>query len=294
MAILGPTASGKTAIGVEVAKRLGAEIISIDSMQVYRGMDIGTAKPNLLERGGVVHHMIDVAEPSDAFSVADFRQMGQELLSQRSEDATVIVGGSGLHFRALVDPLTFAPTDAATRSELEESDPSELISELERADPDSGLHVALDNPRRVIRAVEILRLTGGSPSKRAATEEAQMVRRFESEIEFRAVGIDAGENLEERVRRRLLTMRKGGLVDEVKGLRQDLGRTAGAAVGYREILELLDGKISVEEAFTAIEGNTRKLARRQRTWFHRDPRIQWIPWSEKAVDMAARVIEVVS
>lgn len=291
---MGPTASGKTAVGVELARRLDAEVLSIDSMQIYRGMDIGTAKPTLIERQGVQHHMIDIVEPSEEYSVSDFRNKGRQILSRRSEQTTVIVGGSGLHFRSLVDPMSFAPTDTELRSELEGTDLVDLLFELETKDPDAGLHVDLQNPRRVVRAVEILRLTGQTPAQRAATEEAKMIQRYESELEFSAIGIDAGAELDERITRRLSEMRSGGLVDEVKKLRGSMGRTASAAVGYREVLEFLRGDSMLDEAFEKIGVSTRKLARRQRTWFQRDPRIQWIPWSESPVDLAERTIEVLS
>lgn len=289
---MGPTASGKTSAAIELAQRLQAEIISIDSMQVYRGMDIGTAKPGLLERRGITHHMVDIVDPSQEFTVSEFRAMARAVLEDRSDQPTVIVGGSGLHFRAIVDPMSFAPTDPAVRAGLDEQDLADLVETLVRIDPEAGDHVALQNKRRVVRALEIHQLVGQTPSQRAATEEAAMIRRYESELEFNAVGIDAGERTGERIEARLDSMRHGGLVDEVKGLKNEMGRTASAAVGYREILDFLDDRHSLEEALTRIGRNTSKLARRQRTWFQRDPRIQWIPWSANPADMAERVIEV--
>lgn len=281
-------------MGIELAIQLDAEVISIDSMQVYKGMDIGTAKPRVLERKGVLHHMIDIVDASEEFSVADFRRRGRQVLDSRSHETTVIVGGSGLHFRSLVDPMSFAPTDSEVRSSLEAADLVDLQLELETQDPDAGLHVDLQNRRRVVRAVEILRLTGQTPSQRLATAEAQMIHRYESELEFSAIGIDADAAIDDRISSRLATMRAGGLVDEVKRLRGSLGRTASAAVGYREVLEFLRGDCTLDEAFRQIEVNTRRLARRQRTWFQRDPRIQWIPWSESAADLTERAIEVLS
>lgn len=257
-------------------------------------MDIGTAKPSPLERRGITHHMVDVVDPGEEFSVSEFRAMARSVLSERSGQPTVIVGGSGLHFRAIVDPMSFAPTDPAVRADLDEMDLTELVETLTRIDPAAGDHVALQNKRRVVRAIEIHQLSGQTPSQRAVTEEAAMIRRYQSELEFNAIGIDAGERTDKRIETRLESMREGGLVDEVKGLRTALGRTARAAVGYREILDFLDGRCSLDEAFTRIGRNTLKLARRQRTWFQRDPRIQWIPWSEHPTDMAKRVIEVLT
>ena len=293
LAVLGPTASGKTSTAIEIALHLGAEIISVDSMQVYRGMDVGTAKPTVIERRGVPHHLIDVVEPEAEFSVADFRRLGRQVI----EDATtpvVIIGGSGLHFRALVDPMSFAPTDDALRAELEERDLDAMASELVQLDPDAGQHVDLANKRRVVRALEVALLTGETPSGRAASAEAEELKRYVPELEFRAVGLDAGTGTDERIDERLDEMRQGGLVEEVHRLRDRLGRTARTAVGYREVLQHLEGALTVDEAFEAIRHNTRKLAKKQRTWFQRDPRIHWIPWMDNESDRVERVMEILS
>lgn len=280
-------------MAVQIAERLGAEIISVDSMQVYVGMDIGTAKPNLLERRGIPHHLIDVANPETEFSVADFRLIGRETL-ESSEANMVITGGSGLHFRALVDPMSFAPTDPQLRTELEKTPIDDLIAELRRIDPEMDGHVDVANPRRVIRAVEIWRLSGETPSQRASSAEAEDLRRYVPEIDFTAVGVDPGDALDRRVESRLEEMRSGGLVEEVSRLQPHLGRTARNAVGYREILDSLDGLSSVDEAFEKAARNTRKLARKQRTWFQRDPRIRWIPWYDDVADRVDRVMEAMS
>jgi len=278
-------------MAIEIADRIGAEILSVDSMQVYRGMDVGTAKPTIIERRGVPHHMIDVAEPSQEFSVADFRRMGRKVLDS-IESPVVVTGGSGLHFRALVDPMSFAPTDPAQRAELEQSSLQSLLTELEDADPVAGRHVDLANKRRVVRAVEIYRLTGETPSERASSAEAEELDKYVPEVSFTAVGVDPGGNVDERIERRLADMRSGGLVEEVRALGQRLGRTARSAVGYKEILEYLDGNLSLDEAFDAIERNTRKLAKKQRTWFQRDPRIRWIPWMDDESERVDRAMEV--
>ena len=280
-------------MAVLLAERLGAEIISVDSMQVYVGMDIGTAKPNLLERGGVPHHMIDIAGPESEFSVAEFRRIGRQVM-ESSGAPILITGGSGLHFRALVDPMSFAPTDPELRAGLETISSDELVAELRSIDPEVDLHLDLANQRRVIRAVEIWRLTGESPSRRASSAEADDLRRYVPEIEFTAVGLDPGDALEPRVEARLKGMRAGGLVEEVTTLRDRLGRTARSAVGYREILDALEGLSSVDEAFEKAARNTRKLARRQRTWFQRDPRIRWIPWLDDIGSRADRALEALS
>jgi tRNA dimethylallyltransferase len=278
-------------MAIEIAGRIGAEIVSVDSMQVYRGMDIGTAKPTLIERRGVLHHMIDLVEPSDEFSVAEFRRIGRQVLDS-SDAPMVVTGGSGLHFRALVDPMSFAPTDAGLRAELEESSLGAHVAELQEADPEAGRYVDLANERRVIRAVEIYRLTGETPASRASSAEAGELDKYIPEVAFTAVGVDPGAEVDERIRLRLTEMRSGGLVDEVRSLRGKLGRTARSAVGYREILDHLEGRSSLDEAFEAIARNTRKLARRQRTWFQRDPRVRWIPWMDDQSERVARALEV--
>lgn len=280
-------------MAIEIALEIGGEVISVDSMQVYRGMNIGTAKPTLIERRGVQHHMIDVADPWEDFTVADFRREGKKIMNS-VDRPLIITGGSGLHFRSLVDPMTFAPTDADLRAELEEANPQDLVEELVEMDPEAAERVDLANNRRVVRAVEIARLTGETPSSRAATEEAEDIRRYRSEVEFMAVGLDPRGELDERVEHRLRAMRRGGLVQEVRGLRDRLGRTARAAVGYREVLAHIAGELTEDEAFEAAADNTKKLAKKQRTWFQRDPRIRWIPWSDHADERTERVLEVLS
>ena len=190
----------------------------------------------------------------------------------------LITGGSGLHFRALVDPMSFAPTDPELRAELEEQPLEDLVSELRDTDPEVDLHVDLANRRRVIGRSRSCGSAASHQAQRASSAEAEDLRRYVPEIEFTAVGIDPGDALEPRVEARLKAMRAGGLVEEVTGLRDRLGRTARKAVGYREILDALDGLSTIDEAFEKAARSTRQLARRQRTWFQRDPRIRWIPW----------------
>ena len=293
LAVLGPTASGKTEIAVGIAERVGGEVVSVDSMQVYRGLDIGAAKPTLSQRRGVAHHMIDVAAPEDEFSVAEFRRQGRAII-ESSDVPLVIAGGSGLHFRALVDPMRFAPTDAGVRAELERLSLRELTAVLEEADPDARHHVDLANRRRVVRAVEILRLTGETPARRAGAAEARDFRRYVPEIGFTAVGVDPGGLLDERIGARLGAMAASGLVSEVRALRRRLGRPARNAVGYREVLAFLDGEITEPEAFERAARSTRKLAKRQRTWFRRDPRIRWLRWRPGVAERVALALEALS
>jgi len=293
LAVVGPTASGKSDMAVGIAERVDGEVVSVDSMQVYRGLDIGAAKPTLTQRRGVAHHMIDVAAPEDEFSVAEFQRQGRAII-EASDVPLVIAGGSGLHFRALVDPMRFPPTDAAVRAELERLSLRELVAVLEEADPDSRLHVDLANRRRVVRAVEILRLTGETPAGRACAAEARDFRRYIPEIRFTAVGVDPGGLLDERIGRRLGEMAASGLVSEVRSLRRRLGRTARRAVGYREVLAFLDGETGEPEAFDRAARSTRKLAKRQRTWFRRDPRIRWLRWRPGAAERVELALEALS
>jgi tRNA dimethylallyltransferase len=256
-------------------------------------MDIGTAKPNVIEQQGIRHHMIDVVDPESEFSVAEFRQQGRAVMI--SVDSPIIItGGSGLHFRALVDPMSFAPTDPQLRSELERSQLADLVAEVTTADPDAGSHVDMANTRRVIRAVEILRLSGETPSIRADSEEAGRFREYKPEIDFTAVGLDAEDATEPRIEGRLVQMREDGLTDEVRGLLGRMGRTARSAVGYRELADHLEGNSTEEDAFRLTAGSTKKLARKQRTWFRRDPRIRWIPWTEDVDERTDRALEALS
>ena len=275
---------------MELARRTGAEIISVDSMQVYRGMDIGTAKPTVLERREIRHHMVDIVEPEADYSVSEFSETGRRIL-EGAGLPLIIAGGSGLHFRSLVDPMSFAPTDPELRPHLDELPLEELRVELESVDAGAAEHVDMHNKRRVVRALEVFRLGGGTPTERSQTAEADRLRRYDADYEFRGFGLDPGERSEELIVKRLQRMRGGGLVDEVTDLAQRLGKTARAAVGYREVLDALEGNRTLDSAFDEIARNSRKLARRQRTWFQRDPRVQWIPWSEDPIQMCNRIQE---
>lgn len=265
-----------------MADRYGASIFSVDSMQVFRGMDIGTAKPSKAVRARVVHHMIDVAQPSVDFSVMEFQDMGRRALhdARATGSRTVIVGGSGLHFRSIVDPMTFAPTDVEIRDELEAMSLDKLQKLLVGIDVAAAEVLDLHNPRRVIRAIEVWRLSGETPSERAASEESKAVRSYRSFIEHASFGLDAGSLSSERIEARLHTMLRKGLLDEVRGLAPDLGRTAAQAVGYKELLDVVTGQGEISDASAEIIRATRALVKRQRTFFRRDPRIEWIPWQD--------------
>jgi tRNA dimethylallyltransferase len=280
VAVIGPTASGKSTLAEALADRTGADIVSVDSMQVYRGMDIGTAKPDRTARDRYGYHLIDLVDASEDLTVAAYQAAGDAVLDGLADGATpiVLVGGSGLHFRALVDPLDFPPTDEALRMELEAATRRDLLEELVAADPGAGDVVDLANPRRVLRAVEVLRLTGETPSGRVASAQATAVRDYKASRRFIGIGVDSGDELSTRVAARFDTMLEAGLVDEVAALAPRIGRTAAQAVGYKELLPVVAGERSIDEGRAAAIRATLALAKRQRTFFRRDPRIAWIPW----------------
>jgi tRNA dimethylallyltransferase len=249
-------------------------------MQVYRGMDIGTAKADATERRQVRHHLLDLCDPSHDMSVAEFQQHGRRALADldRREVTPVICGGSGLHFRSLVDPLSFPPNDPEVRAELEALDPQAARDRLIHLDPQAADYVDLANPRRVVRALEIVALTSLLPSQRAVTAEAAAVREYKPVVDFVAVGLDPGTDLEDRVVVRFDSMIEQGLLAEVADLAPSLGRLASQAVGYKELLPVVAGEVELGDGRAAAIQATRLLAKRQRTFFRRDPRIHWVPW----------------
>ena len=264
-------------------------------MQVYRGMDIGTAKPSPQVREEIAHYMIDVTEPSDAYSVAEFQREGVSAIEELELTGTpvIVAGGSGLHFRALVDPLEFPPTDAVLRTALESADAEALVVELLAADPAAGAHIDLANPRRVVRAVEVLRLTDATPSARRDDVGSRRVRNYVAARPVAAVGFDPGDALWERIETRLDGMIDCGLVAEIRGLADRLGPTARQAVGYKELLFHVGGGQSLQEARVAAMNATAAVARSQRTFFRRDPRITWLPWDDDPDQRSLSVLEAV-
>ena len=285
LAIVGPTAAGKTQVALEVARRTNAVILSVDSMQVYRGMDVGTAKPTPAERAEIPHEMIDVVDPSVDFTVPAFQAMAVERIDARRAPV-IVVGGSGLHFRSVVDPMTFAPRDDQVRHELEELESEAAVSQLLGIDPGAGEHVDLSNPRRVLRALEVALLTGAGPTERSNRAEAIAVREYVPARPFVGVGIDPGDLLSDRIDARVDEMFASGLVAETDRLVGRMGRNASKALGYAEILACRDAGLPARDAIAAVKRNTLALARRQRTWFRRDPRIEWLA---PDIDMASAV-----
>jgi tRNA dimethylallyltransferase len=280
-ALVGPTASGKTEAGLALARSLGAPVASVDSMLVYRGMDIGTAKPTLLQRAEVPHHLIDLADPAERFTVARFQQEARSVL--RGNPSALLIGGSGLYFRAVVDDLRFPPEDpvvrAALEAEADEYGPEDLFHRLAEADPVAAERIDPANVRRVVRALEVMELTGTPFSDFAATWEIY----DSSRARVAGIRVDA-DVLDTRVRERVAAMLEAGFLDEVRGLvARGFGSwfTATQAIGYAELAQHLDGRLALDEAVTATIKRTKALARRQMAWFRRDPRVLWFNAGDK-------------
>lgn len=276
VALVGPTASGKTEAGVALAEMLHREILSVDSMLVYRGMDIGTAKPSAADRARVPHHLLDLAEPSERFTVARFQAQARRVLAD--VERPLLVGGSGLYLRAVADDLVFPPEDAATRADLQAQaralGPEALARRLADLDPAAAAKIEPGNVRRLVRALEVPAITGTPFSAFAETWERYDPARL------RAAGINIERAvLAERITRRVATMLEAGVLEEVRGL-LDRGfggwLTATQAIGYAELAAHLDGRLSLEEAVEQTVKRTKELARRQMAWFRRDPRIHWL------------------
>ncbi|PXY19755.1 tRNA (adenosine(37)-N6)-dimethylallyltransferase MiaA [Prauserella muralis] len=278
VAVVGPTATGKTALGVELALALGGEVVNADAMQLYRGMDIGTAKATPEERRGVPHHLLDVLDVTETASVAayqrDARAVIEELLARGR--VPVFVGGSGLYVQAVVDDLRFPGTDPGVRAQLEDEarrhGTRRLYARLAEADPAAAEAILPSNVRRIVRALEVIAITGEPFS-------ANLPKPGEPRYGTVLVGVDRDvAELDARVDRRVEHMFAAGLVDEVRalearGLRE--GRTASRALGYQQVLDALDSGGDLGAAAEATAQATRRFVRRQRSWFRRDDRIRW-------------------
>ena len=278
LALVGPTAAGKTELALALAERLGAEVVSADAMLVYRGMDIGTAKPTPQERARVPHHLVDLVDPGEEFSVARFQPLARAAIADvlRRGRAPLLVGGSGLYFQAVVDDFVFPPTDPAVRARLEAEAAAtglpELYGRLAAADPAAAARIQPGNLRRTVRALEVMELTGRPFSSfRAAMDDP--VSRYRLTV----LGLDPGAELvRARVAERVAAMAAAGLVEEVRRLAgRPLSRTARQALGYKELLDAMEQGTAVAEALEAVVRRTRSYARRQLAWFRRDPRVRW-------------------
>ncbi|MFW6720179.1 tRNA (adenosine(37)-N6)-dimethylallyltransferase MiaA [Streptomyces sp. MAR4 CNY-716] len=282
VAVVGATAAGKSELGITLARRLGGEIVNADSMQLYRGMNIGTAKLTPAERQGVPHHLLDVWDVTETASVAAYQSLARaeiDRLGARGRTA-VLVGGSGLYVRGAVDAMDFPGTDPAVRARLEaelaDAGPGPLHARLAAADPEAARAILPGNGRRIVRALEVIELTGRPFTANLPAHE--------SVYDTLQIGIAVPRpELAERIARRVDRMWRAGLVDEVRrleaeGLRE--GRTASRALGYQQVLSFLAGECTEAEARDETVRATRRFARRQETWFRRDPRVHWISGSE--------------
>ena len=290
LALVGPTASGKTEASLEIAEALGAEILSIDSMLVYRGMDVGTAKPTVEQRARVPHHLIDLVEPSEPFSVAAFQAAAREAADdvRRRGLRPLLVGGSGLYFRAVVDELEFPGTRPDVREELEDEAEAwgaeRMHGRLTDLDPVAAGKIEPGNVRRTVRALEVAAITG-----RPFSSYADAWSDYPADRVVVAGVRPAGDELATRVGERVRHMLEAGWLDEVRSL-VDRGfgswLTATQAIGYAELARHLAGELELDEAVTLTVRRTKELARRQLAWFRRDPRIRWFNVGEKGASAA--------
>ncbi|MHA6620840.1 tRNA (adenosine(37)-N6)-dimethylallyltransferase MiaA [Pseudonocardia sp. DLS-67] len=279
IAVVGPTATGKSDLGVALARALDGEVVNADAMQLYRGMNVGTAKLTPFERAGVPHHLLDVLDVTDTAAVAAYQREARAVVERLLAvgRTPVLVGGSGLYVQAVVDDLEFPGTDPALRAELEselaERGPAALHTRLAAVDPAAAEAVLPSNGRRIVRALEVVALTGKPFPARLPTAGTP---RYDAVL----LGIDRPTaDLDQRVARRVARMFAGGLVDETRGLltrglRE--GRTASRALGYQQVVAALDGAGDLAAAAADTVVATRRFVRRQRSWFRRDRRIHWL------------------
>ena len=282
VSIVGPTASGKSALAMAVAQQIGAEIVNADAFCLYRGMDIGTAKPSLADRRTVPHHLIDTHEIEESVDVVGYREQARAAIQEvRSRGpVALLVGGSGLYVQAVLDDLRFPGTDPLVRRRLEddlaEVGAQRMHDRLVQVDPVAAAAILATNGRRIVRALEVNEITGGSF---VATLKAN-----EPWVPALRIGWDPGvAEVDRAIEERVAAMWRQGFVEEVESLRDRLAqaRTASRAVGYRQILDALDSGEDPDTARTPTVIATRRLARRQRAWFRRDPRVRWLQsWSQ--------------
>lgn len=294
VAVVGPTAAGKTDLSLDLAETLGGEVVNTDSMQVYRGMDVGTAKLPETERRGITHHLLDVLDVTEPATVAEFQGWARAVVDDcRGRGVVpVLVGGSALYTRAVLDRFEFPGTDPTVRAALEillEVEGAEAMhARLAAVDPVAAAAIIPTNGRRVVRALEVVEITG----KPFSATLPRLEYFYDHAVQ---VGVDIPRDvLDERIERRVRHMWEAGLVDEVRrlagaGLRE--GRTAQRALGYQQVLAFLDGEISEDEAFEQTVAGTRRFARKQDAWFRKDPRITWVRWDDP--DRVAHAVSAV-
>jgi tRNA dimethylallyltransferase len=294
IAVVGPTAAGKSGLAVALARALGGEVVNADSMQVYRGMDIGTAKLTLAERQGVPHHLLDLWDVRQTANVADYQRLARTAITAITGRGRVpiLAGGSGLYVRAALEDLTFPGTDPQVRArleaELDERGAGPLHTRLAAADPAAAAAILPSNGRRIVRALEVIELTG-RPFSATLPDYA-------ASVPARQLGLKLPrEELDRRIETRVDEMFAAGFEDEVRkleqaGLRE--GRTASRALGYQQLLRYLAGEWTLDQARAETVRATRRFARRQESWFRRDPRITWL--GTTAPDLLAQALAAIS
>jgi tRNA dimethylallyltransferase len=279
VAVVGPTATGKSALGIAIAQQLGGEVVNADSMQLYRGMDVGTAKLTEAERDGVPHHLLDIWDVTQTASVANYQQRARAHINDLLDRGVtpVLVGGSGLYIRAVIDPISFPGTDPTLRAALEEALAAEgsaaLHASLATADPAAAAAISPANGRKIVRALEVIAVTGQPFTAALPSYDEHVYDAIQIGLDLDTAMLDA------RVERRIDAMFDAGFEAEVRkldgeGLRD--GVTASRALGYAQLLAVIDGRMSPAAARADTARATRRFVRRQRSWFRRDPRIRWL------------------
>lgn len=275
IAIVGPTASGKTQMAIDLAKQINGEVISADSRYVYKGFDIATAKPTKEEQDGVPHHLIDIVEPEYDYSVAEFsddaRKAIYDILSRNK--TPIVAGGTGLYFRVLLENYDLPRVEAnpELREELEAREKEDLLAELKISDPVSYEKLKDSNKRRIVRALEVMKVLGIPFSQSCGIKEPEF------DVEWMAPKITSREELYERINLRVDKMVENGIIEETKHLLEKHGRIKNLVdtIGYREILSYLDGQMNLEEALDKLKQHSRNYAKRQLTWFRRNPELDF-------------------
>lgn len=296
--IVGPTASGKTAVSIELAKKINGEIISADSMQIYKDMDIGSAKPTKEEMQGIPHYMIDVVEANEVFNVAKYKEMAEECIEKilAKNKVPIIVGGTGLYVSTLTKGVEFSDIendleyrDELTKISLEENGVDKLFDMLKGIDPEAAEIIDKNNVRRVIRALEIYKVTG----KTKTQVDRESLKELKYDYKVFGLNWDRQE-LYDRIDKRVDIMLDMGLLDEVKKVNEKgISPTALQGLGYKEIIEYFNNEITLEEAIEKIKQETRRYAKRQMTWFKKDKNIVWIDAKDRdyLVDYIYKIIE---
>jgi len=298
LVIIGPTASGKSAVALAIAQRTGGQILSVDSMQVYRGMDIGTAKPTAVEQSLVRHHLIDLVAPSESFTVARFVELADTAISTLTAARTPIIatGGTPLYYKALFEGLFEGPpADAALRERLRAQPADELYARLTEVDPVAATRIHRNDERRTIRALEVYELTG-RPISSFQTDWSGDSAAHRHPAKWVGLTWDK-DALNRRINARVKQMIEAGWVDETRALLDtygNLSQTAAEATGYRELILHVQGKMSLDDAVEQIKIATRQLARRQMKWFRRFPSVTWIDADQPVERLVERLVERVN